>query len=142
MIEHVYEEELYHFHFDWPMAIISSVLAIAGLGAAWYAFSGEAAPAKAAGARFPFVYQLFSNRFYIDDFYQWAINNVVLGAAKVVAVFDRAVVNDTGINGPGHVTYGLGWLLKFQQTGKLPNYALAMTLGVVVLVVVGFSVKG
>jgi NADH-quinone oxidoreductase subunit L len=142
MVEHVYEEELYHFHFDWPMAIISSVLAIGGIAAAWYAWNGEAAPAKAAGERFPFAYRLFANRFYVDDFYQWAINNIVLGVAKVVAVFDRAVVNDTGINGPGHLTYGLGWLLKFQQTGKLPNYALAMTLGVVVLVVVGFSVKG
>jgi len=142
MVEHVFEEELYHFHFDWPMAIISSVLAVAGLGAAWLIWAGEAAPAKAFNKSAPALVRLATNRFYIDDIYQWGINNVVLGVARFVAVFDRAVVNDTGINGPGHVGIGLGWLLKFQQTGKLPNYALAMTLGVVVLVVVGFSVKG
>jgi hypothetical protein len=33
-------------------------------------------------------------------------------------------------------------VLKFAQTGKLPNYALAMAVGIAVLVVVGFSVKG
>ncbi len=142
MVEHVFDEELYHFHFDWPIAIISSVLALLGLGAAWVTWSGDQVLAKAAGARFPFFYRLFDNRFYVDAFYQWAINNMVLGLARVVAVFDRVVVNDAGINGPGEAASGLGFLLKFQQTGKLPNYALGMALGVVVLVVVGFSVKG
>ena len=56
--------------------------------------------------------------------------------------FDRAVVNDTGVNGSGEVTSGLGFILKFQQTGKLPNYALGMILGVTLLAVVGFTVKG
>jgi NADH-quinone oxidoreductase subunit L len=142
MVENVLEEEVHGFEFDWPMAIISSVLAIAGLVAAWMIWAGEQAPAKAFNKSAPALVRLASNRFYIDDVYQWGINNLVLGMARFVAIFDRAVVNDTGINGPGHVGIGLGWLLKFQQTGKLPNYALAMTLGVVVLVVVGFSVKG
>ena len=46
------------------------------------------------------------------------------------------------VDGPGQFTNFTAWVLKFTQTGKLPNYALAMTLGVVVLVIVGFSVKG
>ena len=141
-IEHVLHEELHHFHFDWPLAIISSALVLAGLGAAAWAFSGEAEPSKQAAARFPFLYALFRNKFYIDDFYQWAINNIVLGFARVIAFFDRAVVNDTGVNGAGWLAKAGGWLLKYQQTGKLPNYALAMVLGVAVIAVVGFSVKG
>ena len=50
---------------------------------------------------------MFRNKFYIDDAYQWTINCVVLGLAKTVAFFDRAVVNDTGIDGPGHVAGGV-----------------------------------
>ena len=61
---------------------------------------------------------------------------------RLIAFFDRAVVNDTGINGPGEVTEGTGFLLKLTQTGKLPNYAVAMIIGVVVLAIVGYSVKG
>ena len=86
--------------------------------------------------------RLLVNKFYIDDFYQWVINNVVLGFASVIAFFDREVVNDTGVNGPGEVDGAVGCLLKFPQTGKLPNYALAMIVGVVVLAIAGFSVKG
>jgi NADH-quinone oxidoreductase subunit L len=142
MVENVLEEEVHGFSFDWPAAIISTILVLGGLVAAWMTWAGEQAPAKAFNKSAPGLVRLASNRFYIDDIYQWGIDNVVLGIARFVALFDRAVVNDTGINGPGHVAIGLGWFLKFQQTGKLPNYALAMTLGVVVLVVVGFSVKG
>jgi NADH-quinone oxidoreductase subunit L len=141
-VEHTLTPDPHHFEFDVPMAIISTVLVLAGLGVGLKAWSGDMALAKDAGARFPFFYALFRNKFYIDDAYQWAINNIVLVLAKIIAFFDRAVINDTGIDGPGHVASGGGWLLKLTQTGKLPNYALAMIVGVVVLAVVGFSVKG
>ena len=141
-VESVLVEEVHGFEFNWPIAIVSSLLVGGGLGAGVMIWGGEAAPATAAAARFPAVHRLLLNKFYVDAFYQWAINNVVLGFAKVIAFFDRAVINDTGVNGSGEVTNGLGFLLKFQQTGKLPNYALAMILGVAVLAIVGFSVKG
>ena len=70
----------------------------------------EQAPAKAAGAKFPAVYQLFANRFYIDDFYQWTINNLVLGFARVVAFFDRGCRQRHGHRRPrpGYATASAG----------------------------------
>jgi NADH-quinone oxidoreductase subunit L len=141
-VEHVFHADVHHFHFDWTMAIVSTLLVLGGLAVGMKAWTGDQALAHDAAARFPFFYNLFLRRFYVDEFYQWTINNVILGFAKVVAYFDRSVVNDTGINGPGEVTRGLGFLLKYQQTGKLPNYALAMVLGVTVIAIVGISVKG
>ena len=141
-LENVLTADTEGFSFNWPVAIVSSALVLGGLGAGMMAWTGEMALSKAAGAKFPFLYTLFRNKFYIDDAYQWVINVIVLGLAKTVAFFDRTVVNDTGVDGPGHVAAGSGWMLKLMQTGKLPNYALAMVLGVVVLAVVGFSVKG
>ena len=141
-VEYVLEEHPHEFEFDWTLAIISTALVGAGLAGGLYAWRGEAEPAKAAAARYPFLYALFRNKFYIDDFYQWCINNLILGLARLVAFFDRNVVNDTGVNGPGEVTGFLAWVGKYSQTGKLPNYALAMIVGVAVLAIVGFSVKG
>jgi hypothetical protein len=51
------------------------------------------------------------------------------------------VVNDTGINGAAETTGLMAYLLKFPQTGKLPNYALAIVVGVVALALVAFSIK-
>lgn len=141
LVESVHHEA-HAFEFDWPIAITSTVAVLAGLAIGVWAWSGEAAPAKAAGARFPALYALFANKFYMDDVYQWIIDHIALGFAKVIAFFDRAVVNDTGVNGPAEVTGGVAWVLKFQQTGRLPNYALAMVLGVTIIAIVGFSVRG
>jgi NADH-quinone oxidoreductase subunit L len=141
-IERVFEEDVHAFEFDWAVAVGSSALVVAGLGAAVYAYRGDAAPARAARRRAPLVYQVVRNKFYMDDAYQWAIDHVVLVASRFIAFFDRAVVNDTGVNGAADVTHGSGFLLKLQQTGRLPNYALAMILGVVVLAVIGYSVRG
>ncbi len=121
---------------------LSIVLVLAGLGIGWQAWTGEMALARQAGARFPFFYRLFKNKFYVDDFYQWVINNVVLVLAKFVALFDRNVVNDTGVNGPGEVTNDFGWVLKYAQTGKLPNYAFAIIVGIIVIAIAGYAAKG
>ncbi len=141
-IENVLAESPEPFSFDWGMAVVSSLLVAGGLAAGYRIWQGDAAPARAAAERFPFFYRLFLNKFYVDDFYQWCINHAVLGFAKIIAVFDRTVVNDTGVNGAGAVTDGFGFLLKLQQTGKLPNYALAMVLGVIVIGIVGYSIRG
>jgi NADH-quinone oxidoreductase subunit L len=129
------------FHIDWTITITSIVLVTIGLGLGWYFWSGEAKPAAKAGEFSPFGYRLLLNRFYIDEAYQFVIDKVVLAAGQAVALFDRAVVNDTGVNGTGEVTDYAGDLGKRLQTGKLPNYALMMAIGVVVLAIVAFSYR-
>jgi NADH-quinone oxidoreductase subunit L len=114
---------------------------MAGLGAGLWFWGGAAEPARRAAAFSPLTYQLFLNRFYIDEVYQFAIDRVVLASGRVVAWFDRAVVNDTGVNGTGEATSFLGWLGKFQQTGRIPMYALAIAAGIVVMTAVAFGYR-
>jgi NADH-quinone oxidoreductase subunit L len=130
------------FEIDWALLIISTLAVLVGLGIGLQAWTGEMALSRQAGARFPFLYRLFKNKFYVDDFYQWCIDHVVLVFARVIALFDRNVVNDTGVNGPGEATNGLGWVLKFAQTGKLPNYAFAIIVGVIVIALAGYAARG
>jgi NADH-quinone oxidoreductase subunit L len=119
----------------------SSALVALGLLGAWYAWVLRPQVPRLAAERLRPVHALLVNKYYLDDLYQAIINNVVLFGAGLVAWFDRNVVNDTGVNGPGLTTRFLGYMLKFQQTGKLPNYALAIIVGVVVLAFVAFSLK-
>jgi NADH-quinone oxidoreductase subunit L len=117
------------------------VLVLAGVGGGVVIWGGTAELSRRAAAFSPLLYRLFLNRFYIDELYQLAINYVVLAAGRVVAVFDRAIVNDTGVNGAGEATGFAGWLGKFQQTGRVPNYALAIVVGIVVIAVVAFGYR-
>jgi NADH-quinone oxidoreductase subunit L len=88
------------------------------------------------GDMFRPVYRLLFNRFYIDEIYQWVINNVILVLGRILAWFDRNIVNDTGVDGSGAMGYLAGFELKFLETGKLPNYALAIASGVVIISIV------
>ncbi len=138
----VYLEEPEKFTMNWGIAILSIVLVSGSLLAGIRIWGGDAQLSKRAAAFSPLTYRLLLNRFYIDELYQLGINYVVLASGQVVAWFDRAVVNDAGVNGTGEATSFLGWLGKFPQTGKLPNYALAIVVGVAVIAIVAFGYRG
>jgi NADH-quinone oxidoreductase subunit L len=129
------------FKVVWWISIASVLSVGTGILAGVWIWGGEAVPSKRAAAFSPFIYNLLLNRFYIDEVYQLAIDRVVLASGQAVAWFDRAVVNDAGVQGTGEATDYLGWLGKFQQTGKLPNYALGIVVGVVVIVIVAFGYR-
>jgi NADH-quinone oxidoreductase subunit L len=138
--EFVFTGEGEVFHVNAALMGAAILLVVAGVVGGLYFWSGEALPAKAMTARFRPVYVLLRSKYYMDDLYQAVIDRVVLVLAGVVAWYDRAVVNDTGVNGPADLTRYGGFLLKYHETGRMPNYALFMVGGVVVLAVVAFIV--
>ena len=133
--EFVFFEEPEGFHFPWDVAILSTLLATCGIAAGWYFWSNEAEPARRAGDALRPVYEMLCNRYYIDDAYQWVIDRVVLTLGSIVAWFDRNIVNDTAVDGSAGLGVFTGFGMKFLETGKLPNYALAIVGGVIGLAV-------
>ncbi len=138
----VFAEEGEVFRVNGGVMAISTVLAILGLAGGYYFWWGTAERARLVGERLPQVYRTLRNKYYMDDLYQAMIDRVVLVFSSLVSWFDRNVVNDTGVNGTAETTRFAGYLLKFQQTGRLPNYALAIIIGVITLALIAFGVKG
>ena len=122
------------FHEHVVLAAISSVAAIAGIafGLALYRHGLEL-PEGVGRALGP-VRALASNRYYLDDAYQWAIDRVVLAAGAATAWFDRHVVNDAGVDGSGKLTALASRLLRRHQTGQASNYILVITAGALIFV--------
>ncbi len=137
----VFFEEPESFHFTAGTAAISIVAVVVGLAVALWAWGGEAAPARRLAETFRPVHNLLLNGYYIDRFYQWIIDRVVLLAGRTLAWFDRVVVNDTGVDGPAGLGVFWGYAMKFVQTGRLPNYALAIASGVVIIAIVVLVVR-
>ena len=79
------------------------------------------------------MHDIVANRFYMDHAYQWAIDSVVLQASRLLARFDRKVVNDVGVNGPGLGVVEAGRRLRRHVTGLFADYGLGMVVGVAVL---------
>jgi NADH-quinone oxidoreductase subunit L len=137
----VFLEEPEAFSFPWDVAVLSTVAAVAGLAGGFYLWSGAAEPARRAGELFRPAYEILKRKFFMDDVYQWAIDRVVLVAGGAIAWFDRNVVNDTGVDGTAGLGVFTGFGMKFLETGKLPNYAMAIVTGVIVLAIVFMVVR-
>jgi NADH-quinone oxidoreductase subunit L len=123
------------------LAIGSSLAAILAVIFAIWVWGGRSNRSSEFVAWMPDLYNLAIKKFYFDDLYQAIIDRVVLGLARILAWFDRNVVNNTGVNGTAALTVWTGFRLKYQETGKLPNYAFAIIVGVIVLVLIAFSTR-
>ncbi len=133
--EFVFFDEPEGFHFPWDVALISTVLATSGIAAGWYFWREQAEAARRAREMFRPVYQTLANRYYVDNIYQFVIDRIILTVGNIVAWFDRNIVNDTAVDGSAGLGVFTGFEMKFLETGKLPNYALAIVTGVLVMAV-------
>ena len=142
------------------LMFVSAAIGIAGILAAYFVYVKKAgAPAARFAARFRALYALVSRKYYVDDFYSkvivggvkklglglgWfdahIVDGVVNGAAafvrklsKISIGFDREVV-DGAVNGIGSVSRLVSRGLRGLQTGFVYNYALAIVVGIVIII--------
>ena len=123
------------FHFNPLIAGLSILLAVAAFALAWLVYVRRGWSHESLRARFAPVLRVVENRYYVDETYQWVIDRVVLTVSAALAFFDRAVVNDVGINGPGDVVRRVGVALRLHVTGHVYSYALVVALGVIALAI-------
>ncbi|MDA0988644.1 MAG: NADH-quinone oxidoreductase subunit L [Chloroflexi bacterium] len=128
------EPEAYHINF--LVMVISVVLSIGGFAIGWALYSRKLLSADRIRERFSGLHRVLVNKYYLDDLYQWVINRVVLAFARFMALFDRIVVNDVGVNGTGRSVFLSAWRLRYLETGKVYNYALVMVVGVVAVALI------
>jgi len=123
------------FHFIWWLGALSGGLALAAFAAAYLVYRrGIAVSAKVRLVLGDWV-NLVENKYYFDEAYQCLVDRVVLSTSALVALFDRAVVNDLAVDGPANGLRRLGFILRLHVTGHLYSYGLAMILGSVGLAV-------
>ena len=128
-IVYLYHPHVFHLEFTTMITAISISLLGVLLGY-FYWFYEDGRRANNASKWAPEIYNLFLNKYYIDNFYQAFINKFVLGLASIIAWFDDKIVNRSGIDGSAQILNYVGYRLKFLQTGKIPNYVLMMSVGI------------
>jgi NADH-quinone oxidoreductase subunit L len=133
----------HRYEIDWAFAGASLVIGIVGVWAAAWMYWGNSLRRSTQLADWnPGLYALIKNKFYFDELYQGVVDRGVLGFSYVVSWFDRYVVNDTGVDGTAQMTGFSGSVLKHMQTGRVPNYAMGIAIGVVGLAIAGLVARG
>ena len=78
-------------------------------------------------------YQLSAHKFYVDELYQFFIVQPLMLGARLVYLVDRFLV-DGLVNAVGAAPRMLGQVVRSWQTGMVQFYALAMVVGVALLI--------
>ncbi|OLN33298.1 NADH-quinone oxidoreductase subunit L [Desulfosporosinus metallidurans] len=126
-----FEAEAMH----WGLAGISVIAGLLGIGLAYTIYLKKSIAAEAIVARFPGVYKVLQNKYYIDELYLWLIHNIMDGLGKALYWFDIYVI-DGVVNGIALITRGSAKTLRRTSTGQLQTYAMVFFFAVVVLYLV------
>jgi len=157
----VIEEGAHHAH---HMAMyISIAVAAMGILLSWLFYIKKSLSADAWANRFGFLFHWSQNKYYFDENYSRYLYQPTMRLAKKVAwidweLYDKYFINGFGrltnftskvagkfdyetidqilVDGTGRIANYLGRSLKIIQTGKLQNYVLYVTGGLIILMII------
>jgi NADH-quinone oxidoreductase subunit L len=147
------------------MALAAGV-ALAAIAAAYVIYVRRAGdPARRLAARFRRLYRLVSARYFVDEFYGRVFVGVVFALGRLADWLDRRVVDglvdgsaslarsvsrlaiafdetavDGVVKGTGRANLAASHILRRLQTGRIYNYALAVVVGVVLVITIAVTV--
>ncbi|WP_399696759.1 NADH-quinone oxidoreductase subunit L, partial [Xenophilus sp.] len=109
-------------------------LALAGVVLSWYMYMVNPALPAAIKRAFGPVYRLLENKYYMD----WFNENVLARGARALGTGlwkggDQALIDGAVVNGSWKVVGRLAGVIRWFQSGYIYHYALAMLLGIFIL---------
>ncbi len=137
------------------LMLLSVVIALVGIGAAYHAYVRRPDVSEQLAATFQGPHRVLLNKYYVDEIYGATFVNGTMATARGSWTFDKYVV-DGAVNGSGWLTVFLSWMshlvdkyavdglvnlvgwiaeessyaFRRVQTGLIQNYALLMLFGV------------
>jgi NADH-quinone oxidoreductase subunit L len=120
-----------------PMLMYISVAAgFAGIGLAWLMYVAKPGMADAIANTFKAPYQLFYNKYFVDEIYDaTVVRPLVAGSRTVLWKGVDAGLIDGIVNGVGSRSRDVGSVLRLLQSGSIRSYATWVLFGSVALIV-------
>ncbi len=124
------------------LLVVSSAVAVAGIGLAWgmyYRRWAWADPERWASKLKP-LYVLLASKWYFDELYGATFVSGTRSLARGLWNFDAHVI-DGAVNGVAAMAAALSRGARKLQTGLVHNYALILAIGMVLMVALYFVVR-
>jgi len=109
-------------------------LALAGLVVAWFIYLKKPSIADAVRTRFDLIYRTLDRKYWFDEAYQFLFAGGSRALGRLLwGVGDRFVIDGAIINGSARTVGRAADWVRTVQTGYLFHYAIAMILGLLLL---------
>ncbi|MCP2520771.1 NADH-quinone oxidoreductase subunit L, partial [SCandidatus Aminicenantes bacterium Aminicenantia_JdfR_composite] len=138
---------------------LSVIIALIGIYLAYLFYLRKPELAKRTAQRFPRVYKILYNKYYVDEAYNLIFVQPTLNFGTFLAEYDLKII-DGAVNGSAFITRNtsafsgifdlkiidgivnfIAWFLKQKsfifrkvQTGAIQNYALAIIIGLLIFI--------
>lgn len=117
---------------------VSVLVVFFGIGLAYYFYVVDKGLPERVASRFPGLYRLLFNKYYVDEIYNAVfVQPIKNGAIFLWRYFDAGFI-DGIVNGSAGLTMGIGQVLRQIQTGYVQAYILSFLIGAVIII--GFLV--
>jgi NADH-quinone oxidoreductase subunit L len=117
---------------EWLLILVSVAVALCGIYIAYVFYLKSLRTPHLIVARFPKIYKLLYNKYYVDEVYNAAVVKPLINYSQVVYdKFDLKVI-DGAIDATAAATGFVGKVLSLFQSGLVKDYALVLLLGVVI----------
>lgn len=122
---------------EFGLAAFSVLVALIGLFIAYVLYYKKPGTAAAFAQKFPALYRLVENKFYVDEIYQAVIVTPLLVISRLIlgGLIDGGIVNGSGFVA-GASARGLGSLARRIQSGNIRSYAGWLALGAAAVIAV------
>ncbi|GIP35562.1 NADH-quinone oxidoreductase subunit L [Paenibacillus sp. J2TS4] len=118
---------------NWLVVILSNLAALLGIGLGWVIYGKGSLSREIISQRAPWLYNLVSHKYYIDELYRWIIIRPLQAIGRLFNAVDHWIIDGLVRLVAGSVV-SLGKLGTRVQNGQIQTYGLVTLLGFVVLV--------
>jgi NADH-quinone oxidoreductase subunit L len=128
-------------HVNILLAIISMLVALAGIGLASLMYLRRRVSPETLVQKLKPLHVLASRKYYMDELYEDLVVTRFLykGVSRLAAWLDEAVI-DRAVDLVGWCTRTIGRLLTHLQTGQVQSYGLGITAGLLLILVVYLAI--
>ncbi len=113
---------------------LSVGIALCGIWLAHRLYRARPSVPDGIAKRWPVLYDAVRNKYYVDEFYEWAVvKRIVAGAEWLWQTFDAGFI-DGIVNGVAELVRAAGGRVRRLQSGIVGGYAFSLLTGAVLLV--------
>jgi NADH-quinone oxidoreductase subunit L len=129
-----HHEAHYPISFEVGLMIFSMSVAVLGILTAYRLYLRKPELPGLIAAKYKVAYELIFHKYYVDEIYDMAVVEPIKDSSNFLWTGVDVKVVDGAVNGSAGVVAWLSAHIRKLETGFLQNYALAIVLGVAVIV--------
>ncbi len=123
-----------------PLPWISLGLAFTGILIAWAFYQKKKPVPSALTSTLAPLGKAIDKKYWLDDLYEAMYTGVLLAFSRLIGWIDRYLV-DGIVNLSAWLTGQTGSKLRLTQTGRAQDYLVGVTVGLVVLIIIGLGLR-